>query len=409
MSPARTRRGRCEARSACFLTPSVESAYTYPPGLKDEVSDVVGEYLFDVKDFRTENKAWLLEQLYEMTDRRFRLAEHLLATRPWQLFAMVEMGHDRIHHGFWKFMDAEHRKHEPGSAFESAILDYYRHVDGLIAGLLEYADEETLVLVVSDHGAKRLDGGIRVNEWLRREGLLALQAEPNGVCLPHEVGIDWPRTTAWGDGGYYARLFLNVRDREPEGVVAPRTTKRCGTTLRGGSRRSRTMRETDRDACLQAGRAVRRGERRRAGHHRRLRRSLWRSVATIGGDEGVHTLENDTGPDDANHAQDGMIVAAGAGVTARGRLDAHLLDIAPTVLELLGMDVPADMRGTTSSSLSSPHEPRRLGGGRAARRPRRYYGAQHVATPTIDELAAGGVRSTRQSAPRRGRLRRRRR
>jgi uncharacterized cupin superfamily protein len=57
------------------------------------------------------------------------------------------------------------------------------------------------------------------------------------------------------------------------------------------------------------------------------------------------TLENDTGPDDANHAQDGMIVAAGAGVGARGPLDAHLLDVAPTVLELLGMDVPADMRG----------------------------------------------------------------
>ena len=72
---------------------------------------------------------------------------------------------------------------------------------------------------------------------------------------------------------------------------------------------------------------------------------LWRSVATIGGDEGVHTLENDTGPDDANHAQDGMIVAAGAGVGARGRLDAHLLDIAPTVLDLFGMEVPPDMRG----------------------------------------------------------------
>ena len=134
---------------------------------------------------------------------------------------MVEMGHDRIHHGFWKYMDAEHRKHEPGNAFESAIRDYYRHVDGLIGRLLEHADDETLVLVVSDHGAKRLDGGIRVNEWLRREGLLALQAEPNGVCLPHEVGIDWSRTTAWGDGGYYARIFLNVEGREPEGVVAP--------------------------------------------------------------------------------------------------------------------------------------------------------------------------------------------
>jgi bisphosphoglycerate-independent phosphoglycerate mutase (AlkP superfamily) len=40
-----------------------------------------------------------------------------------------------------------------------------------------------------------------------------------------------------------------------------------------------------------------------------------------------------------------MIVAAGAGVGARGRLDAHLLDVAPTLLELLGLDVPAEMRG----------------------------------------------------------------
>ena len=72
---------------------------------------------------------------------------------------------------------------------------------------------------------------------------------------------------------------------------------------------------------------------------------LWRSVGTIGGDEGVHTLENDTGPDDANHAQDGVWIAAGAGVDARGTLDAHLLDVAPTVLELLGLPVPDDMRG----------------------------------------------------------------
>ena len=94
------------------------------------------------------------------------------------------------------------------------------------------------------------------------------------------------------------------------------TTIAYATTLRSGWRRSRTTSDL-----------------------------LWRSVATIGGEEGVHTLENDTGPDDANHAQDGMIVAAGAGVGARGGLDAHLLDIAPTVLDLFGMDIPPDMRG----------------------------------------------------------------
>jgi predicted AlkP superfamily phosphohydrolase/phosphomutase len=72
---------------------------------------------------------------------------------------------------------------------------------------------------------------------------------------------------------------------------------------------------------------------------------LWRSVGTIGGGEGVHTFENDTGPDDANHAQEGLIIAAGPGVAARGTLDAHLLDVAPTVLELLGLPVPDDVRG----------------------------------------------------------------
>ena len=72
---------------------------------------------------------------------------------------------------------------------------------------------------------------------------------------------------------------------------------------------------------------------------------LWRSVGTVGGDEGIHTFENDTRPDDANHAQDGLFVLVGPGVTAGEREGAHLLDVAPTALELLGLDVPAVMRG----------------------------------------------------------------
>jgi predicted AlkP superfamily phosphohydrolase/phosphomutase len=259
---------------------------------------------------------------------------------------MVEMGHDRIHHGFWKYMDTEHRKHRPGNPYERAILDYYRHTDELIGGLLRHADEETLVLVVSDHGAKRLDGGIRVNEWLRREGLLALRAEPDGVCLPADVGIDWPRTTAWGDGGYYARIFLNVKGREPEGTIEPEDYERVRDDL------ARRLAEIPDDA----GRPLETRVHKPEELYDEVNGVapdlivifgdlLWRSVATVGGDEGVHTLENDTGPDDANHAQDGMLIAAGAGVEARGRLDAHLLDVAPTVLDLLGIERPEGMRG----------------------------------------------------------------
>jgi len=333
---------------SCFLTPSLESRYTYPAGLRAEVEDVVGEYLFDCTNFRTEDKDDLLRQVYEMTDRRFALANHLLATKPWSLFALVEMGPDRMHHGFWKYLDAEHRKHEPGNRFEHAILDYHRHLDDLIASLLTHADDDTTIFVLSDHGAKRLDGGIRINEWLRREGLLATLAEPTGVCLPRDVGIDWPRTTAWSEGGYYARVFLNVRGREPDGVVAPEDYDAVRDDL------ARRIAAIPDEEGRPLGTAVYRPE--------ELYEDpqgvppdlivifgdlLWRSVGTIGGDEGIHTFENDTGPDDANHAQDGLYIVAGPGIGARGHLDRHLLDIAPTVLELLGMEPTPEMRGTS--------------------------------------------------------------
>jgi predicted AlkP superfamily phosphohydrolase/phosphomutase len=336
----------------CFLTPSLESKYTYPAALKEEIAEVVGEYLFDTKDFRTDDKEYLLRQVYEMTDRRFALAEHLLETKPWTFFAMVEMGPDRMHHGFWKFMDAEHRKHETGNAYESAILDYHRHLDGLIAKLLEHADDDTVVFVLSDHGAKRLDGGIRINEWLRREGLLTTLSEPDGVSSLRDVGVDWSRTTAWGEGGYYARVFLNVAGREPEGTIAPEDYEAVRADL------ARRIAAIPDDAGNPIPTAVYTPEE-LYGEPQGVAPDLivvfgdllWRSVGTIGGDEGIQTLENDTGPDDANHAQDGLYIVAGPGIEPTGSHDAHLLDVAPTVLELLGIDAPEGLRGT---SLAAP-------------------------------------------------------
>jgi predicted AlkP superfamily phosphohydrolase/phosphomutase len=331
---------------SCFLTPSIESSYTYPPMLRREIESVVGEYLFDCPNFRTDDKEDLLRQVYDMTERRFALAEHLLATKPWRLFAMVEMGPDRMHHGFWKFMDPEHRKHEPGNPFEDAILAYHRRIDELVARLLEHADEDTAVLVVSDHGAKRMDGGIRVNEWLRREGLLATLAPPNGVAKLDDVGVDWSRTVAWGEGGYYARVFMNVRGREPEGTVDPEQYEQVRDDL--AARLAAIPDEQGRPIGTKVFKPediypeVNGVAPDLIVHFGDL---LWRSVGTIGGDEGVHTFENDTGPDDANHAQEGLFILAGARIPAAGRTDAHLLDIAPTVLELLGIDRPGSMRG----------------------------------------------------------------
>ena len=203
-----------------FLTPDTKSEYTYPPGLKNEIADVVGDYMLDVRDFRSDNKSGILRDIFEMTEKRFKLVTHLLSKEEWDFFMMVEIGVDRIHHAFWSYMDQAHRRYAAGNPFENAILDYYKFVDTKIGELLKFADDNTTILVVSDHGAQRMEGSVCVNEWLIQEGYLALLEPPPKTPTPlAKLSIDWTRTRAWGDGGYYSRIFLNVEGREPKGVV----------------------------------------------------------------------------------------------------------------------------------------------------------------------------------------------
>ena len=333
---------------SCFLTPNTTtSQYTYPASLKDEIEDLVGHYMVDVENFRTDDKARLLFDIEEMTEKRFRVAEHLLESRPWDLFFMVEMGTDRIHHGFWRYFDSDHRLYEAGNRYESAILDYYKSVDEKIGRLLARIDDDTAVLVVSDHGAKRMDGGICVNEWLRREGYLVLKDEPAGPTRLTPDMIDWPRTTAWGEGGYYCRLFMNVRDREPQGLVAEGDYER----MRG------ELKEKLEALGDEQGRAIGTVAHRPEDLYAESKGVApdllvyfgdlyWRSIGQVGTGS-LHVFENDTGPDDANHAHEGLYLLAGPGVQSGRGSERDLRDVAPTLLTLLGERVPADMEGTS--------------------------------------------------------------
>jgi predicted AlkP superfamily phosphohydrolase/phosphomutase len=333
---------------SCFLTPDTRtSQYTYPSELKDEIEALVGRYLVDVEDFRTDDKARLLADLEEMTEKRFRVAEHLLETRPWDLFFMVEMGTDRIHHGFWRFIDPEHRLYEPGNPWEPQVLDYFRRLDEKLGRLLRFADGDTAVLVVSDHGAKRMDGGICVNEWLRREGYLVLKDEPDGPVPLRPELVDWPRTTAWGEGGYYCRLFLNVAGREPEGVVPPDEYERVRDELKAklealGDEQGRPI-----------GTVAHRPEELYPVRNGIAPDLLvyfgdlhWRSIGQVGTGT-VHVFENDTGPDDANHAFEGLYVLVADGVRPGRGGERDIRDVAPTILRLLGAAVPSEMDGTS--------------------------------------------------------------
>src|SRR3990172_9483356 len=65
----------------------------------------------------------------------------------------------------------------------------------------------------------RMQGAIYINEWLIKNGYLALKEEPKKQTSLKMNMIDWSRTKAWGEGGYYSRIFFNVRGREPEGII----------------------------------------------------------------------------------------------------------------------------------------------------------------------------------------------
>lgn len=334
---------------SCFLTPDVKtSQYTYPKDLACEIERVVGEYMVDVRDFRTNDKQRLLDDIETMTARRFKLAEHLMKTKPWDLFFMVEMGTDRIHHGFWRHFDPGHRLYEPGSRYQSAMLDYYRALDTKLGRLLEQIAEDTTVMVVSDHGAKKMDGGIRVNEWLRREGYLTLRDPPRAPMPLSPDMVDWSRTVAWGEGGYYCRLFINVAGREPEGVVQPADYERIRAELKG------KLEELGDENGRPIGTVAHRPEDLYPGGATNVAPDLivyfgglaWRSLGGVG-EEGVHAFENDTGPDDANHSHEGIYLLAGPDVEPGPGGERDIRDIAPTILTLMGHPTPSAMEGTS--------------------------------------------------------------
>ena len=337
-----------------FLTPFADRPsiqWTHPPSLRGEIEQLLApeQYDVDVREFRTDDKEYILRQINDMTRKRFKVLRYLLDNKPWDFFMFVEMGVDRIHHALWAHHDASHHKHDPNSPYIHAIRDYYRYLDEEIGTLLERLPEETHIITVSDHGVKGMKGGICINEWLHREGYLAFKEEPTGDKLTRldDLEIDWEKTTAWGDGGYYARIMINVAGREPQGTVPQAEYESfrdrlaahiCSIPDPDGNPIDtvaykpeeiyKVVRGTPPDLLVYLGNLS------------------WRSVGTMGHGD-VYTFENDTGPDDANHAPNGIIIITPPERDRGGRRieGAQLMDFAPTVLDIFDLPAPADMQG----------------------------------------------------------------
>jgi len=335
-------------RVSCFLTPPSARDFTYPAGLGQEIADELGgqDYIFDIPNFREKGEEVVLDQVFKMTERRFRVARRLVKTKPWDFFMLVEMGPDRLHHVFWQHFDPEHPKYQSGNRFETAFQDYYRFLDKEIGSLIEVLPADTVIILMSDHGARRMVGGVCFNEWLAAEGYLRFEQKPDGPTPIAQAAIDWPKTTAWGDGGYYGRLFLNVKGREPQGTVEPSRYEEVRDELVD---RLEAMPGPDGDRL---GTSVFKPE----DVYPEVRGVApdlivyfgdleWRSVGQVGTGE-VFTYENDTGPDGANHDRNGVFALAGFPGQPTGRREGlRLIDVGPTVLSLYGVQALDGTRG----------------------------------------------------------------
>ncbi len=203
-----------------FITPGPESRYTFPIMLKRTLEKNFGKYIFDVV-YRSEDKDRIVEELWKMTMQHFKIYSYLASKDWWALMMFVEIGTDRVHHAFWGYMDKQHHKYTPGNKYEKIIEEYYKLVDEKIGELLKSVPKDTVISIVSDHGAKRMKGAFVINQWMIKEGYMKLQKSVGQGTELKDAPVDWKNTLAWGWGGYYARIFLNVKGREPYGIIEP--------------------------------------------------------------------------------------------------------------------------------------------------------------------------------------------
>jgi len=134
---------------------------------------------------------------------------------------------DRVQHMFWRFRDGQRTP----SGQARAIEEHYEKCDRIVGEALARVGDETLVIVLSDHGVGNFRRGVHLNTWLHDQGLLALEsgARPGPDAGDLLRRVDWSRTRAYALG--LSGIYLNVKGREGQGVVSPDEASSLGEDI----------------------------------------------------------------------------------------------------------------------------------------------------------------------------------
>jgi predicted AlkP superfamily phosphohydrolase/phosphomutase len=290
-----------------------------------------------------------LRQCYSVHEEREKMLFDALEKSRFGAVVCVFDITDRMQHMFWRYLEPEHpaNKDKESRKHVGVVRDLYIRMDDLVGRVLERLRDDTLLLVMSDHGFKSFQRGVNLNSWLRDHGFLALKAEADGSAdwLRH---VEWGRTKAYSMG--LGGIFLNRAGREAQGIVAPGQEERATRSaiaeglrcLQDPARKKPAVAEVYDTRVAYDGPYTEEAPDLIVGFHPGYRVS-WSSAT---GAVTPEVFEDNVKSWSGDHCVNPPIVP---GVLFCNRKlassDPAIVDIAPTVLEALGAPIPEHIEG----------------------------------------------------------------
>jgi predicted AlkP superfamily phosphohydrolase/phosphomutase len=380
--------------------PGVTRAIADPPEIYDQITRRFGGYRPDAVFPGGRKKSDYLGLFERETARQTDICEHLLSTREWDFGLVYFVDAAMAQHYFWGDMASG----DASNPYRDVLRTAYRCLDDSIARLTAVAGPGATVFVVSECGAGPIRYGVQVNSWLHQQGLLnwkngssGSQTASRGVRsalkawartgralakrhLPQSLryhlnrwvpalkgnqgdganqAIDWERTRAFAQGKE-GSLFINLKGRDPRGVVNPGAEyEAVRQAIIDGLRELR-----DPDTGENAVTRVYRREELFEGPMSFLAPDLfieWRDDMYMPTEqEGerdkvfvTRWREGMSWPTTGSHRIDGVLIATGPRIRPGTRVSgATIFDLLPTWLSLLGQPVPAGLDGRVIAEAS---------------------------------------------------------
>ena len=377
-----------------MLTPRNAENYTYPKELADELKSAIGDYVVYSDEVYSKGRGEIfLQALKHSADQRVKAAEYLMQKYPWDFFMLVFPETDTVSHGMWSSYDPSHHEHDPAEAakFHDGILEIYQHIDSLIGNLISTLRVQlpTSILLMSDHGHGPVRNFLYVNNLLAQRGFLKFK--PNitsqakriafqlgitprfvyNILLALGLGklrrtldkrrggrgllkrfflsfadVDWSRTTAYSIG-YIGEVHINLKGREPQGIVNPgEEYERVRDDVINSLRELKLPNGLPLVEYIWKKEEIYRGAHLAEAPDILFLPHNLETIAFGDFEFGSNKIIQPSFGVSSSHRMNGIFVASGAGVKNAGEFSgASLIDLAPTILHLMSLPVPTDMDG----------------------------------------------------------------